>query len=533
MQDGRGAGKRRQMEQLNQRSEYFFTYQQLVGLLLGSESEENQSKVLNQLQIHYQRTTMEGQPRTNTAQSMAIEETRSLQPAIGKHFQKKNPPDSESPHTRSSVERDSSLPLSQNSPVSLPNINTQNNGKADVNLEEEEEDIEAHRKNCSGHAVTSEPPRYIDKCGMFLDDYGNFIVNGPSSTYHRRFSSYKSVQMSSSPSSSARKKHLDQEAIRAQLVVHASFQKQKEIAFYYESKFDFDGLDGELAMHLIELHFNRQHCAYLISYRPAFMDSLATNGPYVNKLLLNSVYFSSCLYSGRRKSISGSPFSKDQIGQRFYERFKELLPLAFEKSTIPSICAFLFMGAAMTSFDRKSEGWSYCGHAYRMLVDMGCHLEVEYLDKTGRYTPMDLEIRRRVFWGAYINDKFQALYFGRPAALHKFDGCAVKEFLDTFEEYETWQPYCDPSFNETTSYQPRHMYAISTFKLMIKLAEIAAAILRKIYTVDSINNSRATHKANVAALKMQLDQWQETLPIHLHFDPETDPTPPPHQITPQ
>lgn len=62
---------------------------------------------------------------------------------------------------------------------------------------------------------------------------------------------------------------------------------------------DFDGVPMDMAMHLLDLHWNRLHLMYLLTYRPAIMDSLFNNGPYVNKLLLNAIYLQSSLYSDR------------------------------------------------------------------------------------------------------------------------------------------------------------------------------------------------------------------------------------------
>ena len=49
-----------------------------------------------------------------------------------------------------------------------------------------------------------------------------------------------------------------------------------------------------------------------------------------------------------------------------------------------------------------------------MVYDLGLHLDC----KAAESNPEDVEVRRRVFWGAYICDKLQSLYLGRPFLLH-------------------------------------------------------------------------------------------------------------------
>ncbi|KEF51710.1 uncharacterized protein A1O9_12345 [Exophiala aquamarina CBS 119918] len=63
---------------------------------------------------------------------------------------------------------------------------------------------------------------------------------------------------------------------------------------------DFDGVPMDMAMHLLDLHWNRLNLIYLQTYRPAIMDSLFNNGPYVSELLLNAIYLQSSLYSDRK-----------------------------------------------------------------------------------------------------------------------------------------------------------------------------------------------------------------------------------------
>lgn len=55
------------------------------------------------------------------------------------------------------------------------------------------------------------------------------------------------------------------------LVAAAAEQRQLESINARAGKLDFDGVDPELGLHLLNLHWNRQHHSFLITYRPAFM----------------------------------------------------------------------------------------------------------------------------------------------------------------------------------------------------------------------------------------------------------------------
>jgi hypothetical protein len=145
-------------------------------------------------------------------------------------------------------------------------------------------------------------------------------------------------------------------------------------------------------MHLLDLHWNRQHHSHLITYRPAFMRDMACQGPYFSKLLLNAIYFGSCKFSPR-------PELK-LTGKQFRQRVRELLGGALDRSEITTIQAMLVMTNSLFALgDERSAAWVYAGIAFRMIVDLGLHIDGSINNQ--RLTEEDLEIRRRVFWGAF------------------------------------------------------------------------------------------------------------------------------------
>jgi hypothetical protein len=167
---------------------------------------------------------------------------------------------------------------------------------------------------------------------------------------------------------------------------------------YREGKLDFDGVDPELGMHLLSLHWNRQHHSFLITYRPAFMRDMACAGPYFSKLLLNAIYFGSAKFS-TRPEVRRDPDDVRTAGWQYRERVRELLGSSLDRGDITTIQALLQMTNSLFALgDERSAAWLYSGLAFRMLIDLGMHVD---LTSTGRFSDEDLEIRRRVFWGAF------------------------------------------------------------------------------------------------------------------------------------
>lgn len=178
-------------------------------------------------------------------------------------------------------------------------------------------------------------------------------------------------------------------------------QDQMELINYNAGKLDFDGVDPDLGMHLLSLHWNRQHHSFLITYRPAFMRDMACNGPYFSKILLNAIYYGSSKFSTRLE-VRKDPNDVRTAGWKFRERVRELLGSALDGSEITTIQALLVMTNSLFALgDERSAAWLYSGLAFRMIIDLGMHAEAPVLSSVRSLSDEDLEIRRRVFWSAF------------------------------------------------------------------------------------------------------------------------------------
>jgi hypothetical protein len=122
------------------------------------------------------------------------------------------------------------------------------------------------------------------------------IVVSPNgiSSYHGRTSALFEDAAQESRVSVNQTPRMPTEWVQKLLVAEAAQQRQLEKMNYQHGKLDFDGVDPELGMHLLDLHWNRQHHSFLLTYRPAFMRDMACGGPYFSKILLNAIYGKSC-----------------------------------------------------------------------------------------------------------------------------------------------------------------------------------------------------------------------------------------------
>lgn len=331
-----------------------------------------------------------------------------------------------------------------------------------------------------------------------------------------------------------------QSAARDRLISLAALSRQKEIILCSNpsmaANIDFDGVPMDMAMHLLDLHWNRLHLIYLQTYRPAIMDSLINNGPYVSKLLLNAIYLQSSLYSDR-KGLGMDAQDPETTGMAFYERFKSLVVECIDQPSMPTVVGLLICGACLVPYGKQSAGWVYSGMAYRMMVDLGYHLNIpKRPEKEAKFglSATDIEIRRRVYWGAYVSDKYQSLFLGRPPALRESDSNTPQEYLDSIDEMAQWTPYMDPEAQPLTlaslAYRPQPCYALSTFQSLLRLCMIAAQVIDNLYSVKSATTPQSILLQTKHELTAQLTEWNDNLPAHLRFEPDKSDTLPPHQL---
>jgi hypothetical protein len=344
-----------------------------------------------------------------------------------------------------------------------------------------------------------------------IDDYGQVGVFGLTSTLH----DHAQGRLSNSNTNPVT------EESSYQLIADAALERQKE--FRIRLLPDIDGVPIHIATHLLDLHWNRQHHTFLLTYRPALMRDLLHGGPYCSKLLLNAIFACASKYSDRTY-LRDDPADPLSAGGRFIQRCDELITTEspFGRPSIPTIVAFLLLGSTFISKGNISKGWSYTGFAARMVYDIGLHLDC----RKPRASLEDIENRRRVFWGAFICDKLQSLYLGRPMAMQLHDNHCPAEFVDTLEELDLWTPYADPEVPPpaTAMYQPTPVYSVSTFQHLCYLSKLMTGIINCFYSSNTI---AAKALANLHALDAALVSWHNQLPAQLAFDPRAEDKPVP------
>ncbi|KAJ5371063.1 uncharacterized protein N7496_007155 [Penicillium cataractarum] len=320
------------------------------------------------------------------------------------------------------------------------------------------------------------------------------------------------------------------ESLGYQLIANAAMERQREHRLR-RLKF-IRGIPADLALHLLNLHWSRQHHTFLLTYRPAFMRELEHGGPYCSDLLLYAVFACASKFS-ERPDVRSIPADPGTTGQRFFTRCDELLmgEGLLLQSSIPTVIALVMLGSTFIARGMTSKGWLYTGYAMRMVYDLGLHIDSQ---EAHRHNAEDIEIRRRVFWGAFVCEKLQSLYLGRPPTIRLQDVHVSQNFLDTFEELEPWEPYDDTAIqgtSDSTAFPAvASAYSVTVFQQLCLLSQIMTRIIDKIYFVGA-TASKTLHE--IRPLDEALTAWYHDLPAHLTYEPwATDLKCPPDTVAP-
>lgn len=349
-----------------------------------------------------------------------------------------------------------------------------------------------------------------------VDEMGKLDSFGPSSA------------LQSSTPSMVLAKSAATEQIRNLLISNAVLERQRECELRFLAH--IDGVPIDLAMHLLDLHWSRQHHTFLLTYRPAIMRDLRQGGAHCSVFLVNAIFACSSKFS-QRSEVCDDLNNWNTAGARFFRRCDDLLSKEslLVIPSLPTVVGLLLLGSTFNARGETSKGWLYTGYALRMIYDLGLHLDIKPTIENAE----EVEIRRRVFWGAFICDKLQSLYLGRPIAIHLRDAHVSRHFMDTIEEKELWKPYIDPKSPENIRNidddSPTFMLSVSTFQQFCLLSQIMTQIINKFYVVGA---TAAYARANFQAINDSLDAWKEGLPVELAYDPSTGLEPNSRKIPP-
>ncbi|CAG8044172.1 unnamed protein product [Penicillium nalgiovense] len=184
--------------------------------------------------------------------------------------------------------------------------------------------------------------------------------------------------------------------------------------------------DG-LRSHLLDLFFEWEQPWLQMVNEKLFRDSMRHGGRYFSPLLLNCILALGSRYCDRIE-VRSDPNDANTAGKIFLERAEKLIQNDLRWPKITTIQSLSIMGMVYIAMGSDAAGWLHQGMANRLALDMGFNMDPSVLSGAVALPPIEIELRRQIYWALYCHDKLSASYTGRVCTLLDSQGVVNKPF---------------------------------------------------------------------------------------------------------
>ncbi|KAI8365979.1 fungal-specific transcription factor domain-containing protein [Radiomyces spectabilis] len=243
----------------------------------------------------------------------------------------------------------------------------------------------------------------------------------------------------------------------------------------------------EVVDRLVEIYFTQVNVFLPIIDESYFMDQYRHHYQTLSQPLL----FTVCRAASRLLSDDDPVAQKhgvrhDVLFRNLSDQLQNKYELDFLKPSLDTIQVLLLGASCARTWGSESQNWLGTSIAVKMAQDLGLHRSNTQLNMRNQ------ESGRRLWWSAYVIDRWVSAALGRPLMISDAD-CDV-EYPATGE---------DPTF--------------SVFIPLVKLSAILGDVLRKLYSprARAMYDKRIKLEAVADSVVQRLKDWKASLPSHL------------------
>ncbi|CCG84778.1 protein of unknown function [Taphrina deformans PYCC 5710] len=198
----------------------------------------------------------------------------------------------------------------------------------------------------------------------------------------------------------------------------------------------------------------------------------------------------------RQEALRGERHENDP-SYKFFETAMALLERSIDRTSITTIQCLLLLSIYGLQHPQAVSIYRIVAQAMRVCIELSLH---RTQNRKLSLTPLDREMRKRIFWSAYSLDRFASISLGRPCSIA--DECISCELPMDVDDNGIQQDSLVASTPGTTSEM--------TFSLSIfKLRRISGRIIQMLYCSTQ---SSADQSALVDRFVMELEAWRLTIP---------------------
>ncbi|CAI7621755.1 unnamed protein product [Penicillium glandicola] len=178
--------------------------------------------------------------------------------------------------------------------------------------------------------------------------------------------------------------------------------------------YHLDGTDCDIQVplsleeHLLNLYFTWQDPSFHVVDREMFdkgrmaWDAQAETPFYSEALCYAMCSLGAAFETRYHPSFVTFPKS---LGEFFGDRAKKLLEIELDSPCVATVQALVILSSHEIGVGSDTRGWLYSGMALRLAFDLALHIDLSPYVARGSVTAADADLRRTVFWAAYMVDQ--------------------------------------------------------------------------------------------------------------------------------
>lgn len=197
------------------------------------------------------------------------------------------------------------------------------------------------------------------------------------------------------------------------------------------------------------------------------------------------------------------------------------MSIVYKRSMISTVQTLMLLGMFMRHGDNDDEDtshWFITGMAIRMAQDLGLHRDCS----KWLIPDYEIELRKRIWYGAYLMDRWVAAELGRPISIidNEFDAELPSPYELNYTSSVVRSEKSDSKpvlILEAEDALRRNKPVYSSFVHLITLSQIAGQVLVGLHSTRAKQN-RHNSLDLVDILDRNLSNWKASLPPELRVD---------------
>ncbi|KAI4523470.1 hypothetical protein K525DRAFT_267940 [Schizophyllum commune Loenen D] len=270
----------------------------------------------------------------------------------------------------------------------------------------------------------------------------------------------------------------------------------------------------DLMEQLIEVYFTRINVFQPLLHRPTFQRYIDEgthfrDRDFAHVLLLVCAVASR--YSDDPRVLVDGTNDLHSAGWKYISQVNFIRPTMTDKPSLFEVQAYSLSVLWNEGSSIPQGSWTEIGLGLRKAMEVGAHRR----STLGRPT-VQSELWKRAFWVLFCQEIHTSAFYGHPSAV-------TSDMYDQDPPIPCDDEYWDTGHPETSFKQPAGIPSkLDYFVSYVKLMEIEAATMRAVYYTKKpdLVTARPTDQQTITMLDSALNDWFNSLPPHLQWNPK-------------